>query len=215
MKRFLLLITTFVIFSWGRGVYCDADSDCFYAPFDSVKAGEYCPALIYLSCTGATPKDLDSIKDLADSLGMIFLSCHKSRNHRDVTENDRDIMRTYEKLLRDYPVDPARIFIYGFSGQAVQAMLEIFIHPKDFRGIVAVCSHAGVLPLAKWSELGGKLIFLISRNEDWNLKDNQEMHRQFVANGVTDTLAVAPGPHGPPDHQELSGALRWLRDNSR
>ena len=83
----------------------DADSDCFYTPFDSAQAGQYYPALIILSCTGATRTDLDSIIPMADSLGIIAATCHASRNHRDIGVNDRDILSTHEKLVLENTVD--------------------------------------------------------------------------------------------------------------
>jgi len=196
-------------------LYCDSDSDCSYTPFDTAASGVYYPALLYLSCTGATRADLDSITPMAESLGMIVATCHASRNHRDIGTNDRDIMRTYEKLVRDHPVDPERIFIYGFSGQAVQALAELFNHPKYFRGIVSVCGHAGAMPAAKMEELEGKLIYLISKEEDWNLKANQDIYNQFFTNNISVKLFVAPGPHAPAAAQDLFSALKWLADNSQ
>jgi predicted esterase len=193
----------------------DPDSDCFYTPFDSAPAGQYCPALIILSCTGATRTDLDSIIPMADSLGIIAATCHASRNHRDIGANDRDIMRTYEKLVRDYPVDPERVLIYGFSGQAVQALTELFNHPASFRGVVSVCGHAGAMPEAKMAELEGKLIYLISKEEDWNLKANQEMYNTFFTSNINVKLFVAPGPHAPAAAKDLFTALKWLAENSK
>jgi predicted esterase len=193
----------------------DPDSDCFYTPFDSARAGEFYPALLYLSCTGAVPSDLDSIRYMADSLGLVLASCHASRNHRDIETNDRGIMRTYEKLVRDYPVDPRRIFIYGFSGQAVQAQAELFLHPDFFRGVVSVCGHAAALPLIKPGTLEGKIIYLISKEKDWNLKANREMHDFFNTNGVQAELFIAPGEHAPASSGDFHRGINWLLDNSR
>lgn len=193
----------------------DPDSDCFYTPFDSAPAGQNCPALLILSCTGATRTDLDSIIPMADSLGILAATCRASRNHRDIGANDRDIMRTYEKLVRDYPVDPERIFIYGFSGQAVQALAELFNHPANFRGVVSVCGHAGAMPAAKMAELEGKLIYLISKEKDWNLKANREMYELFFTNGIPVELFIAPGEHAPAAAKDLFTALKWLAENSK
>ncbi len=204
-----------IILGQSREIYCDADSDCFYAPYDTAAPGTYYPVLFYLSCTGATGADLDSLRPLADSLGLIVASCHQSRNHRDLIINDLDIMATYEKLVRDYPVDPDRIFIYGFSGQAVQAMYAQFKHPRQFRGVFAVCGHEGAMPGARMSDLKGKTFYLMTREEDWNLKANRIMYTRLLTGGVSVTLFVGPGPHGPPGLQDFYRAMAWLLEDSR
>lgn len=192
----------------------DADSDCFYMPCDSAAEGQRYPALVYLSCTGATRADLDSLIQMADSLGLVLASCHQSRNHRDLSLNDFDIMITYEKLIRGYPVDRGRIFLYGFSGQAVQALYTIFQHAPQFRGAFAVCGHEGAMPTARLSELRDKLFYLMSRQEDWNLKANHRIHNQFLTSGVKATLFIGPGSHGPPAVADFRRALAWLLENS-
>lgn len=214
----LLIIPVSIFVSQGtsrglKSLVCDADSDCFYAPEDSLRPAYY-PALIILTCTGATPKDLDSIADIADSLHWLFATCHKSKNHRSIYLNDNDIMKTYEKLTRDYPTDVAQVYIYGFSGMGVQAMVELFWHPKNFRGVIAVCAHKGAMSFVKWPKLNDKLIYLISRKKDWNLDDNRQMDNQFKLNNISDTLVITPGKHTPPGHQELLDACSWLSDNA-
>ncbi len=192
----------------------DADSDCFYTPYDSAAAGRRYPALVYLSCTGATRADLDSLRWVADSLGLVLSACHQSRNHQDLSFNDFDIMITYEKLIRDYPVDRRRIFIYGFSGQAVQALYTVFRHPAQFRGAFAVCGHEGAMAQACMSEMNDNLFYLMSRQEDWNLKANHRIYNQFLTSGVRATLFIAPGSHGPPAVTDFRRALVWLLENS-
>lgn len=216
LKRFFIFVAILsTTMGFGMDIYCDADSDWFYTPYDSAANGIYSPALLYLSCTGATRADLDSIMPMADSLGLIVATCHASRNHRDIGTNDRDILSTYEKLVRDHPVDPERIFIYGFSGQAVQALTELFNHPKYFRGVVSVCGHDAAMPAAKMNELEGKLVYLISKEHDWNLKANREMYELFFTNDIKVELFVAPGEHAPAAAKELFAALKWLAESSK
>ncbi|MCU0607859.1 MAG: prolyl oligopeptidase family serine peptidase [Candidatus Edwardsbacteria bacterium] len=171
------------------------------------------PALIITSCSGATQADLDSNRAIADSLGWVLAACAGTRNHRPAEVNDRDIFATYLKLIANYPVDKSRVFIYGFSGQGAQALMEVCSHPELFRGAVAVCAPRGALPLARWETLSGRLVYLVTRQQDWNLMDNVEMHRRFQANGIRDTLVVTPGRHQPRDRRELFQACRWLDRN--
>ncbi len=198
-----------ITFAAGDHIICDADSDCFYKSVNANTSGYY-PALLVLSCTGATAEDLDSITFVADSLKMIVATCHESRNHRAGHLNDQDIMKTYEKLVRNFNVDLSRVFIYGFSGMGVQALLSLFQHRQNFRGVVAVCAHKGALDYAECKELAGKGIYLISRENDWNLDDNRAMHIQFGYADLNDTLVITPGEHMPPNQKELLDACQWL-----
>lgn len=183
-------------------------------PRDSIKSTNY-PALIVLSCTGAIAKDLDSIIIIADSLHWILATCYRSKNRRDTRLNDSDIMNTYEKLIKNYSVDTSQIFIYGFSGQGVQALITLFLHPDNFRGVIAVCAHKAAMPLAKWYELDDKLIYLISRKEDWNLNSNLEMDNQFRMNSIHDSLVITSGKHTPTSYNELFEACLWLDNKGR
>ena len=210
LTKLIVLTALLMSFALSTKVFCDAESDCFYVPAGLKNSGKYFPALIILSCTGATERDLDSVLYIADSLGMVFATCHKSKNHRDIFLNDKNIMNTYEKLVRDYPVDGTQIFIYGFSGQGVQALMELFHNPKSFRGVIAACAHKGTISMAKWQELGDKSIYLISREKDWNLGDNKQMHNLFHFNNIQDTLVITPGEHMAATPRELFNACFWL-----
>jgi len=212
---FLLLALLLAIVSLSaKNVYCDTDNDCFYVPQRVINLGKQVPALLYLSCTGAKKADIDSIKFIADSLGWIIFSCHATRNHRDVMTNDKDIMKTYKKAIKNYDIDNTRVFIYGFSGQGVQALMELFLHPKIFRGVVTQCAHAQALPLADWKTLGNHLVYLISRTQDWNLNANYLLHSEFKKHSVRDTLVITPGEHGIGDANELYQGAKWLKKNS-
>lgn len=184
-----------------------AQQDFFYVP-KRIKGPV--PALIITSCTGATQKDLDSNRAIADKLGWVICTSAKTKNHRDARQNDRDIMETYRILVTQYPVDTSKIFIYGFSGQAVQAMMEVFLHPKKFKGAVCICAHDGAMGLAERGSLKDRCFYLISREKDWNLEANRKMHWQFLAYDVKDTLIVTKGEHGSKTRRELFDGCRWL-----
>jgi predicted esterase len=219
VKFTILTASVFSLFliindSFAQKIYCDADSDCYYVPPKVKKLNILAPALLYLDCGGATAKNLDSIKMVGDSLKWILASCHKSKNHRNSMLNDKDIVKTYQKLVKNYKVDSSRIFIYGFSGMGVQALMELFLHPEMFRGVVAVCAHTGAMGLAQLENLQDHLIYLISRSSDWNLEENLSMHQEFQQYQIPDTLVVTPGEHSIGDKSELLKACIWLNRNS-
>ncbi|HTW90671.1 MAG TPA: prolyl oligopeptidase family serine peptidase [bacterium] len=213
--RMLLLAVTLVasVLAGGlpKGIVCDADSDCFYVPASVAKAGGRVPTLLVLHCNGAVPKDLDTFRLVADSLGWVEATCHATRNHRSGDSNDVDIVHTIHKLLTRYPVDSNRLFVYGYSGQGVQALATMFRHPDLVRGVVAVCPHAAAVPLAVWDELQGHLAYLVTRKQDWNRADNETMYRLFNDNGVQTQLLTTPGEHGNGPATEVLAGCRWLK----
>ncbi|MEO0074695.1 MAG: hypothetical protein ABIK31_01100 [candidate division WOR-3 bacterium] len=213
--RIILLSVVCVSFLFGKNVICDNDSDCFYIPQKVLEMGKRVPALMYLSCTGAKKADLDSITFIADSLNWIIFSCQKSRNHRDVMLNHQDIIKTYHKAIKSYPIDSTRVFIYGFSGQGVQAMMSMFLRPTLFRGLISECAHSGALSLAKWQTLKGKLVYLVTRNKDWNLSHNYSLHEQFYKHGIKDTLIITAGEHSIGTAKDLFKAVKWLDKYSK
>ena len=208
--RYTILLCAFLMAA--QPLTAQTPGDLFYVP---KKHAAQAPALIITSCTGATRADIDSNKAVADSFGWILATCAATRNHVAADLNDRAIFATYLKLVAGYPVDKSRVFIYGFSGQAVQALQEVFAHPELFRGAVAICAHAGALPLAQWDQLPGHGFYLISRQEDWNLEDNKKMHQLFQYNGLRDTLVITRGQHGPKDRKELFRGSKWLNKNCK
>jgi predicted esterase len=147
---------------------------------------------------------------VVDSLGWVGATCHATRNHRSADSNDADIVQTVHKLLAQYPVDPDRVFLFGFSGQGVQALASLFLHPDLVRGVVAVCPHAAAVPLAVWEELQGRLAFLVTREQDWNRADNEKMYRMFNENGLVSELSITPGEHGSGPASEVLTGCRWL-----
>jgi predicted peptidase len=217
MKFFLILFITLIITApiSAKNIYCDADTDCYYIPEKVLNSDKPVPALLYLSCTGATKSQVDSIKFIGDSLNWIIFSCHATRNHRDVLANDRDIMKTYQKAIKNYNIDKTRVFIYGFSGQGVQALMEMFIHPDIFRGTVTQCAHAQALQLVQWSTLKKHLAYLVSREQDWNLDANYLIDKEFKKHEVRDTIVITPGEHNIGDAKELFRAVKWLKKNSQ
>ncbi len=193
----------------------DNDSDCFYIPKTVLKSQNRVPALLYLHCQGAVKAHIDSIKFIADSVNWIIFSCHKSRNHRNLLENDQDIITCYKKALAKYPVDSNCVFIYGFSGQGVQALATLFLHPEFFRGVISECAHAQALVFADWPRLKNKLIYLSSRTNDWNLKYNYYMDSIFRIRKIKNTLVIRHGEHTPGSPCDIYGAIKWLIKNCR
>jgi predicted esterase len=205
----LMLLVNFPVVN--SQIWCDRDSDCFYVPEPVRQARTRVPALLVLHCNRATAADLDSFKNIGDSLGWVVATCHNSRNHQDIFRNDSAIVKTIDKLLRDCPADSGRIFLFGFSGQGIQALATMFLHPELVRGVVTVCAHTGALPLAEPERLTGNYVYLVTREKDWNRIANYQLNQSLNLWGVRCTLRVTPGEHGPGPWSEVLTGCRWLQ----
>ncbi len=138
------------------------------------------PTIIYLHGRGADEEDL---LGLSGSFDERFLSIAVRAPFRfeygggytwyDILELGKpqhDMFKSsYEKLLQfidealaQYPVDPARLFLFGFSMGTVMAYALALTRPELFAGIVA---NSGYLAEAthlnyKWNEIAGKEVLI-------------------------------------------------------
>ncbi|HDR91241.1 MAG TPA: hypothetical protein ENN75_03210 [candidate division Zixibacteria bacterium] len=191
-----------------EGVYCDADSDCFLLP--DAPLAEPVPALIYLSCTGGKPWDIDSVRAVHDELGWAIATCGKSRNHRTGELNEADILRLQAKLEKTGQVNKNRIYLFGFSGQGAQALGTALRHPKCFDGAVIDCAHTGNISHFDPQASAHQAFYIITKTGDWNREHNEKLHKLFVYSGIRDTLIIGEGEHGiGPATDVLRGCL-WF-----
>lgn len=193
------------------GITCDSDSDCFYVPPAVRTGGHPVPALVIFHCNGATAADLDSFRQIGDSLGWVVATCRRVRNRRSLYSNDSAAVCTIKKLRHNFPVDSGRVFLFGFSAQGVQALATMYLHPELVRGVITICAHTGAQILADPERLCGHYAYLITRTGDWNRIANYELNRDLKLWGVRCTLVTTRGEHAPGPWQETLAACRWLQ----
>jgi phospholipase/carboxylesterase len=73
-----------------------------------------------------------------------------------------------DDVMRGYPVDPARVFVLGFSMGAVMSFALSFARPGVFRGVSA---NSGYIPegtslALRWDQLGKTEFFIAHGTED-------------------------------------------------
>ena len=190
------------------GVVCDNDSDCFKMPAGPLAEGV--PALVYLSCTGGKPWDIDSVAPIFDSLGWAIATCGKSRNHRSGALNERDILRTIAKLSADPRIDDKRIVLFGFSGQGAEALGVALRHPDLVAGAITDCAHLGGVTRFDPIASRDQLFYIITREKDWNREHSELLHANLVKYGIADTLVTTPGEHGIGPASEILDGCSWM-----
>ncbi|MBN2541962.1 prolyl oligopeptidase family serine peptidase [bacterium] len=168
------------------------------------------PLLIVLHCEGGTAQDIYDNIAVAESLGWMLAVAKGPRNHRSTLLNTNDILNLADYLKEAYPVDPDKIFIFGFSGMGAQALYTVFDYPHLFAGAVSTCGHSGGLTNIQWDKAKNVCVYLITRQKDWNRQQNETMSRLFDSLDIRFRLEITPGEHeeGPPE--ECYRACEWL-----
>jgi phospholipase/carboxylesterase len=85
-----------------------------------------------------------------------------------LTQSYQQVLQMIEELPVKHAVDPANIFLYGFSMGAMMSFVLSLAHPEKFRGAVI---HSGLLPENvgidyKWNELNNTSFFIVHGTED-------------------------------------------------
>ncbi len=191
-----------------EGVYCDADSDCFLLPSGPII--KPVPVLIYLSCTGGKPWDIDSVRAVHDSLGWAIATCGKSRNHRSNESNETDILNLIEKLKATGRIIPSKTILFGFSGQGAQALGTALRYPDIFAGVISDCAHTGSVTYFNPEKSANQIFYIITREQDWNREHNERFHNTLRQAGIRDTLIITPGEHGIGPAWEVFEGCQWI-----
>jgi len=154
-------------------------------PRSAGNAGTH-PTVILLHGRGADENDLAGLSSFLDPR-LFFLSLRAPypfpvsggftwyEMADDGTPDAEMFRESYDRLTafiaearRDYPVDPERIFILGFSMGTMMALCLALTDPGRFRGVIA---NSGYLPEGtgldmRWNELAGMSIFLAHGTHD-------------------------------------------------
>jgi predicted esterase len=80
-----------------------------------------------------------------DRHGLVFVSARDSGNDRPVLDRRLPLaLLAYENARARYPIDPARVYVWGFSGGSRVAEMAALAYPDVFRGVIL---NAGADPI--------------------------------------------------------------------
>jgi phospholipase/carboxylesterase len=85
-----------------------------------------------------------------------------------LTQSYQQVLQVIDELPTKYAIDPANIFLFGFSMGAMMSLVLSLANPKKFHGAVV---HSGLLPENvgidyKWNELNNTSFFIAHGTED-------------------------------------------------
>ena len=173
------------------------------------------PLVFGSSPSGNAGELLTVWKDACDRFQWILAA---SNNFRNGKRSDKDAalqMETLSLLLRDYPVDEARVYATGLSGGGMHAHDLIADYPKIFRGIVV---NTGMMPhhwqgndpfdVAHYPR--GKLAVLLASPTDFRFKEMQEDRQLLEGLGWRVLWLEFKGGHAYAPPESYVQAAAWL-----
>jgi len=123
-----------------------------------------------------------------------------------------------DRFLRDvvsgYPVDPSRVFLFGFSMGAVMSLTLALTQPAAFRGIVA---HSGYIPEGAPVDYqrdlsAGPPLFVAHGSDDQVIPVAMARRARMHLEGVQAHLTYREYPMGHQISDEsLADILAWMR----
>jgi dienelactone hydrolase len=182
----------------------------------SYKAGKTWPLVVFIS-PGDAPGGWPQWRKVCEQHGVFFCAPYAAGNSCPVGRRVRIVLDALDDVRRQYPIDPDRTYLAGFSGGGRMACTIGFSLPEYFGGIVPIC---GTNPPPALTYLRHRLqdrlsVAFITGASDFNRKENEVYMTPFLkALGVRDKLWVVPGMgHGVPGSNVLGPVYEWLAED--
>jgi poly(3-hydroxybutyrate) depolymerase len=193
---------------------------CLYVPPRLPPGGYGVLVFVSPSQSAEVPPGWSAVLDRS---GMIFVSAARSGNDEKVLSRREPLaLLAATNVARRYPVDPARVYVAGFSGGGRVALRLLLGYPDVFRGAVLNAGSdpigaAGVpLPPAALFERfkTAPVVYVTGAQDTFHLAADTDSIQSLHAHCAFNTRdIVMPGVgHDVMDGAALSQALRALAD---
>jgi acetyl esterase/lipase len=131
-----------------------------------------------------------TVMDVAGRNGCMLLVPYGRRNTDFQGVGEVDVLETIRLACRDYPVDEARIYMFGVSMGGMGAWNMALRHPGMFAATTPVCGHTDMLKWRHWEteDVAPFKKWLIEWDNPVDLVMNARGQRFFVQHGSVDHL---------------------------
>ncbi|MFO0880978.1 MAG: hypothetical protein U0840_26950 [Gemmataceae bacterium] len=172
------------------------------------------PLLLYLS--PGNEGSWKQFEKLARSQGMLYVAPRNAGNDVPPRRRVRMVLDVLDEVLRDFPVDPDRTYIAGFSGGGRIACAIAFALPELFGGVIPLCA-TGDLRQEPWlrQRVADRLsVALVTGENDFNRGEVERLRGPFLAEvGVRSRVWMVAGlGHALPGERTLMEVFRWLEE---
>lgn len=188
-------------------VSCKADPEQSYALYlpPGYTPEKKWPVLYAFDPAGRGSVPVKFFQEAAAKFGYILVGSNNSRNGIDVSA----IVKTlWADTHEQFSIDERRVYTTGFSGGARVASAVAL----GYRGAVAgvIAASAGLPPNFDPSLANQFVFFGTAGTEDFNFPEMQQTKRKLDEVGVTNRLAIFPGPHDWPPADLCTEAIAWM-----
>jgi phospholipase/carboxylesterase len=129
-------------------------------------------------------------------------------------ESHARLSQFVDEALQDYAVDPARLFLLGFSMGTVMSLAQGLTRPGLFRGVVANSGYVaeGTHLTYRWNELAGTSFFIAHGTLDPIIPVSMARRTKelFAASNAPHVYREYPMAHEISD-RSLGDIATWLR----
>jgi dienelactone hydrolase len=173
------------------------------------------PLILYLSPSREASAG-KGLARIAQARGFLYAAPHNAGNDCPSKKRVRIILDVLDDLRRQFPIDPDRTYITGFSGGGRVACAIGFALPELFGGVAPIC--AGGFPREEpWlrRRVTDRLsVALLTGEKDFNRGEVERLRGPFLKDvGIrTRVWTVAGLGHGIPGDKILGESIRWMEE---
>jgi hypothetical protein len=173
------------------------------------------PLVLFVS-PGDGPAGWKQFEAPCKQLGAVFVSPHGAGNNVPMPKRVRIVLDVLDDVRRQFPIDPDRSYVGGFSGGGRVACAIAFALPEHFGGAIPACASGDVRE-ESWlrRRVADRLsVALLTGEKDFNRGECERLRGPYLRDvGVRTRVWVQPGlGHGVPDAKVIGEALAWLEE---
>ena len=173
------------------------------------------PVLLFIS-PGNAPMGWKSFEKVCKDQGILFVSPHGAGNDCPPKKRVRIVLDALDDVRRNYPTDPDRTYIAGFSGGGRIACYVAFALPELFGGVMPICASEDLReePWLRHRVIDRLSVALLTGQTDFNRGEVERLRGPYLgAVGVRAKVwTQANLGHGIPGDKTLLEALKWLEE---
>jgi poly(3-hydroxybutyrate) depolymerase len=151
--------------------------------------------------------------EILDRRDLVWIAAEGFGNDKPGNQRALVALLALKHLSRTTSLDPARRYVAGMSGGGKIASQVLTRFPGFFDGALCIVGADTVAPAAlRAPDMAGKRVVFMTGDRDFNHYDVLEVHKRFVAAGVTNShlLDIEGFSHQYPNATQLDAALELL-----
>lgn len=188
---------------------CVADTSVHYTLYMPQTSQKNLPTIVFFDPHAQGEKPVEAYAKLASEYKYILIGSNDMHNGQSALETEKIVLALINEIENEYPSDPDRIYLSGFSGGAKLAMMYGLNIP-EIKGVVA-CGGS-ILPHIK-PDSTFCFVGMVG-DKDFNYLDMQQTLAAFSKMGIPFTSLVFDGKHEWPTTSEYENAIKALEINA-